>query len=277
MLGTHASTVARRLDVLENTLGYRLIERKPDGLSLTDAGRKLLPKAREIEEHVAAFSRDAMFVRSRKPCDIIIQAPEGLGIHWLSKQNQLNATANDVTIDLICSDTLPDLGSETVDISVQYQPTENPDNVQYALGFLNILPFASRGYIADFGMPICLDDLPKHRLISQIGPHGTVDLWRSNFKDSEFKKLEFSIRMRTNSGSAQYYAVMSSVGIGGLPTYGVIGNNGLVPIDIGIRQLIPIYMVYRKDRFRNRVAFDKAVRWTKQIFNPRSHPYFSDT
>lgn len=275
--GIHTSTVARRLDTLENQLGYRIVERRPDGIEYTDAGRKLAPKALEIERSIFAFSRDALTEFGNNINKITIQAPEGLGTHWISKHYEKHKDTTNVRLEIVCSDTLPDLGMSRVDISVQYQATANSDYVQFILGHLNILPFASQDYIAKYGAPNSADELKQHRLIAQIGPHDTVDLWRSNFKGEVLKELEPNIFLSTDSGSAQYSAICGSMGIGGLPTYGAAEYKNLVPLEIGIQQSVPIYMVYRKDGVRNRTMFSRAVRWTKAIFDPRKHHSFSGT
>ena len=54
-LGVDASTVSRRLAVLEATLGVTLFERGRSGLSITQAAESLLPAAEEVEERMTHF------------------------------------------------------------------------------------------------------------------------------------------------------------------------------------------------------------------------------
>jgi DNA-binding transcriptional LysR family regulator len=51
-----ASTVSRRLAVLETTLGAALFDRGRDGIAPTEAAERLLPVAEEIEQGVARFA-----------------------------------------------------------------------------------------------------------------------------------------------------------------------------------------------------------------------------
>lgn len=56
-LGVSHSTVARRVDALEERLAARLFDRTRDGYSLTDAGRQMVPGAERIEHEMNALER----------------------------------------------------------------------------------------------------------------------------------------------------------------------------------------------------------------------------
>lgn len=56
-LGVSHSTIARRVEALEEQLGARLFDRSRDGYSLTEAGERLLPGAERIERELAAMER----------------------------------------------------------------------------------------------------------------------------------------------------------------------------------------------------------------------------
>jgi DNA-binding transcriptional LysR family regulator len=56
-LGVSHSTVARRVEALEQRLGVRLFDRHRDGYLLTDAGREMIAGAERIEREMAALER----------------------------------------------------------------------------------------------------------------------------------------------------------------------------------------------------------------------------
>jgi DNA-binding transcriptional LysR family regulator len=56
-LGVSHSTVARRVEALEEKLAARLFDRNRDGYVLTEAGRQMLPGAERIEREMAALER----------------------------------------------------------------------------------------------------------------------------------------------------------------------------------------------------------------------------
>jgi DNA-binding transcriptional LysR family regulator len=57
-LGVSHTTVARRVEALEETLATRLFDRHRDGFVLTEDGRQLMATASRIAEEVARVSRD---------------------------------------------------------------------------------------------------------------------------------------------------------------------------------------------------------------------------
>lgn len=58
-LGVNASTVGRRIEALEKTLGLRLFQRSQTGYVLTDEGEGLIARAETFEETGIAFERRA--------------------------------------------------------------------------------------------------------------------------------------------------------------------------------------------------------------------------
>lgn len=57
LLGVSHSTVARRVEGLEQRLGVRLFDRHRDGYLLTDAGREMVAGAERVEGEMAALER----------------------------------------------------------------------------------------------------------------------------------------------------------------------------------------------------------------------------
>jgi DNA-binding transcriptional LysR family regulator len=57
LLGVSHSTVARRVDTLEERLGVRLFDRHRDGYLLTSAGKEMVAGAERVEREMAALER----------------------------------------------------------------------------------------------------------------------------------------------------------------------------------------------------------------------------
>ncbi len=56
-LGVSHSTIARRVETLESSLGVKLFDRNRDGYLLTDAGREMVTGAERVEREVGALER----------------------------------------------------------------------------------------------------------------------------------------------------------------------------------------------------------------------------
>ena len=60
-----------------------------------------------------------------------------------------------------------------------------------------------------------------------------------------------------------------------LPTYIVALGTDLVPIDIGVRHQVDIWMTYHPDaRSIRRVSF--FIDWLRTLFDPKRYPWFGD-
>ena len=65
-LKLHQTTVARRIDALEQSLGLRLFDRSATGYTLSSAGTDLLPFAQEVSAAATAFAQRAELNRRRR-------------------------------------------------------------------------------------------------------------------------------------------------------------------------------------------------------------------
>jgi hypothetical protein len=65
------------------------------------------------------------------------------------------------------------------------------------------------------------------------------------------------------------------MGIGGLATYILAIGTDLIPVDIGVRHHVDIWMTYHPDaRSTPRVAM--FIDWLRTLFDPRRYPFFGD-
>src|SRR6266849_8045852 len=79
---TSSSTVVRRIERLEDTLGVRLFDRLPDGVSLTSEGRSVFAAAKEMER--ASLSLRAQLDHELTRRGVVRCAvTEGLGTFWI--------------------------------------------------------------------------------------------------------------------------------------------------------------------------------------------------
>ena len=77
-LGVSASTVARRIDTLEQALSRRLFRRRRDGYALTPAGERLIANAEAAETRILGFQRNTG-VAPTEPAGVVrLATPEFL-------------------------------------------------------------------------------------------------------------------------------------------------------------------------------------------------------
>ena len=85
-LQVNHATVARRIQSLEDSLGEKLVDRRPDGYVLTPAGERALEAAVEMEAAVQALGRPAAAADDGPRGLVRINAPPALALGFLMPQ-----------------------------------------------------------------------------------------------------------------------------------------------------------------------------------------------
>jgi DNA-binding transcriptional LysR family regulator len=272
VLRTSSSTVVRRMERLEETFGFRLFNRLPEGVELTAEGRSVFASAQQMER--ASHSLRAQLdhdltTRGTVKCSVT----EGLGTLWVLPHVAQFSRAHPTTlIDLRCSMEVADVLRMEADVAVQLDKPDRPDVKAVRLGRMHIYPFASRDYINMYGIPKDREDLQHHRIVHQQGPQVQDD---GTQRALGIPNIEGLVALRTNASFAHLCAVELGIGIGGLGTYIAVIGTDLVPIDIGVRHQVDIWMTYHPD-VRSIRRVDAFIDWLRALFDPKRYPWFGD-
>ena len=271
-LRTGTTTVVRRIDRLEETFGFRLFDRLPAGLSLTAEGRAVYGSAEKMElasHSLRAHLDQDLTTRGTVRCSVT----EGLGTAWILPQlAQFCRTHPTTVVDLRCAMEVADVLHMEADVAVQLQRPGRADAKVVRLGRMHLYPFASQRYIDLYGLPKSADEIKQHRLIDQKAPQVEENVIPRLFK---MPSIEGIVTFRTNTSTAHAYAIDLGMGIGGLPTYVMALGTDLVPVDIGVRHAVDIWMTYHPDaRSVRRVS--TFIDWLRSLFDAKRYPWFGD-
>jgi DNA-binding transcriptional LysR family regulator len=271
-LRTSTSTVVRRVERLEEILKSRLFDRLPDGLGLTAEGRTVYRTAQDMERashSLRAHIDQDLTTRGAVRCSVT----EGLGTAWvLPHLAQFSRTHPAMIVDLRCAMEVADVMRMEADVALQLEKPNRPDAKSLRLGRMHIYPFASRAYVDTYGVPKGLEEIKQHRLIYQKAPQVAEDVLQRTLN---IPSIEGIVAVRTNASTAHACAVALGIGIGFLPTYVAAIGTELIPIDLGIRHQVDIWMTYHPDaRSIRRVSF--FIDWLKTLFDPKLYPWFAD-
>jgi DNA-binding transcriptional LysR family regulator len=272
VLRTSSSTVVRRTERLEETFGFRLFNRLPEGVELTAEGRSVYASAQQMER--ASLSLRAQLDQESVSRGMVrCSVTEGLGTWWvLPHIAEFSRTHPTILIDLRCSMEVADVLRMEADVAVQVEKPERLDVKAVRLGSMHIYPFASQQYVANYGIPKSIDEIGRHRIIHQKAPQIDEDALASFLN---LPSIDGIAALRTNSSTANVCAVELGIGIGVLPTYIVAAGFDLIPIDLGIRYQADVWMTYHPDaREIRRVA--TFIDWLRTLFDPKRYPWFAD-
>ena len=115
-------------------------------------------------------------------------------------------------------------------------------------------------------------DLLAQRIVQQLAP---------GIKGNDLaaglglENIDNIVAIRTNSSVAHFYAVEKGAGIGVLPTFAVALGAPVVPVDIGGRYHLDVFLTYRADA-RKTPRRALAIDWLKMNFDPKIYPWFRD-
>jgi DNA-binding transcriptional LysR family regulator len=273
VLGVTNTTVMRGLDRLETQLGFKLFIRHQAGLQPTEESRAILEDVRQMERLSFNVFRHAAKTAVNPTGIVRVAVTEGIGTYWvMPKLIEFQGTYRRLTIDLRCAMEQADVARLEADIAIQFDKPERPDLIVTRLGRLHIYPFVSEEYARTCGVPKSIPEVHNHRIIQQVGPQLDENAYARALGVSSIAGI---VGIRTNSSTATLYAVERGAGIGLLPTCSIALGAPLVPVDVGLRHQLELWLTYHPD-FKTSEKHMLVVDWLKRLFDGRAYPCFKD-
>jgi DNA-binding transcriptional LysR family regulator len=264
------NTVRSRIARLEDKIGECLITRSHRGVDLTSAGLRLRQVARQMNG-VAARDDFAESRFLRRPHELRIGTSEALGSGWLTPRLlDLQAQFPHLTMTMMCDNDLESDHSDDLDIQIVWGMPKNLNLIVSKLATLHFMPFASRDYVAEHGVPKTPEELLQHRFIEQVSPGIKSDLL-DQLVGTE--RPPGFLPIRTNSSLAIYWAVANSAGIAFMPTFAPAVVDRLVAIDLPFQLKFDIYYCYHAESRASEIVM-AGIEWLKQCFDPVIYPWF---
>lgn len=272
-VGVTNTTVMRVLDRLETQLGFKLFIRHQSGLHLTEEANAMLDDVTQMERNSFSVFRRAARTAVTLSGIVRVAVTEGVGTYWvMPKLVEFQNTYRLLTIDLRCAMEQADVSRLEADMAIQFDKPSNPDLIVTRLGRLHVYPFVSEGYARTYGLPTSVADVRHHRIVQQVAPQLDETAYaRALGVDS----VAGIVGIRTNSSSATLYAVERGAGIGMLPTCSIALGAPLVPIDLGIKHALDLWLTYHAD-LKTSKKHMVVVDWLKRIFDDAAYPCFGD-
>jgi len=225
-LGVNQTTVARRIESLEHSLGFKLFERGQTGSRITEAGQALIGDAEMVERAAIRFANQA--------------AGQLRGVSGALKLTTNELVANtmvipallefrkvhpDVQVDLVVTDRTLDLANGEADLAIRTtRMLEESDLVARKICDHDMALYCSRDYATRRGVPASPEGLCDHDLIDISMEMGEMPgaTWMMRHAGGKAPIT------RSNSMSSLVYAVKAGLGIGALPCTIADVDHGLV-------------------------------------------------
>lgn len=210
MNATH-TTVARRVDFLEQHFSSTLLRRSTRRLTLTDEGERLVERARGILEQVELAEADMKGRRAVPEGVVRIGVTTALGLYYAERLGPLRRRFPRLRIEFSVADWQGNMTEEGLDLALMIGQFPSDSLAVHPLGSIHRYLVAAPAYLAESGTPSRPEDLRSHEcIVYGYGPTRTA--WEvggaNHYVSGGFK---------ANSSEAVHRAVLSGLGIGLLP------------------------------------------------------------
>jgi DNA-binding transcriptional LysR family regulator len=243
-LGVNYTTVGRRLDALQHELGATLIQRTPDGLTLTRAGEAVKDLCERIDATALEIERRAAGQDKALGGTVRLTATETLAAKFLiPAMAALRREHPEIEVELIPDYRVLDLSRRQADLAMRSARPADAHLVCRRVGGFAITLYASRDYLAARGRPRRGAGLGGHDLVSWIY---LLPATRTQFMGESIEGAR--IVFRSNSTLALTQAVAEGFGIGYIPCYLADEDPRMLRIwpDLAPRT-VPLWLVHHED------------------------------
>lgn len=147
-LSVSHSTVVRRIDALEKSLGARLFERSPSGYTLTPLGEALLPQAERVEDTIHSLELSILGQDAKLSGVIRVSVADALIQYLLAPDLQrFKCAYPDIDLEIATSYDIADLSKREADVAIRFMANPPEHLVGHRLPTLNISYYASSDYL----------------------------------------------------------------------------------------------------------------------------------
>ena len=219
VLEVEHTTVARRIQTLEQQLGHPLFVREATGHRLNAAGQQLLPVAQAMEKAVRGVEHLALHPASESSAIaglVRVGVSEGLGVQLMAAPlARLAQQHPHLSVDLLALPRLMHLSRREADIVISLERPKRGTVVVSKLADYHLYLYGERQYLACKPLVRISEDLRHHQFIHYVDDllfSKELQLLAQVYKPSHFV-------FRSTSIAAQYEAVRAGAGLAVLPAF----------------------------------------------------------
>ncbi|KCV83401.1 LysR family transcriptional regulator [Actibacterium atlanticum] len=212
------SAVSRQIRALEESLDTTLFHRHARGLILTEQGELLFDATSAMAKRLDSAAARIRDSEEEMVGELRVTTTFGFGALWLAPRlPKLYEKYPDLKIDLMLEERVLDLPMREADVAIRMKEPSQADLIRKRLMTVRMRLYASADYLKAHGTPETLDDLSKHRLISQNATSAQVAAGAELVSDLMSHNVASTLSVNNYFGVLQ--GVLNNLGIGVLPDY----------------------------------------------------------
>jgi LysR family transcriptional regulator, regulator for bpeEF and oprC len=218
-LDLSTAVVTRAVQELERLLGVRLLQRSTRRLSLTTDGEDVLERTRSLLESFEALTASSSLGATEIAGEIRISAPASFSSRLAAPLARFTALYPKVRLQLLASDTPPDLVGERIDLALRVARGLPDSLIARRIGEVRMAVYGAPGYLAERGTPKHPDELAGHDCLV-YGSTGREGNWPFQHPVTQ-QPVEPSVRglLCANNAEALMSAAINGSGLALLPQF----------------------------------------------------------
>ena len=246
-LGASPAYVSKRIQLLEQRLGVKLLHRSTRRVAVTEAGERVYQRARTILDDVDHMVEEVSVTKHAPRGLIRISSSLGFGrVHVAPALDLLAELYPDLEIRFDVSDRLVDLAGEGIDLDIRIGNEIAPHLIAKRLAHNRRILCASPGYLERRGVPKQLNDLAGHDCLVIKERDHPFGVWRLSGPEGE-TSVRVTGPLASNHGEIVHQWALTGHGIM-LRSLWDVGNalaeGKLVQVLAGHSQPADIWAVY---------------------------------
>lgn len=164
------STLSRKINELENSLGLKLLHRTTRKMDLTEAGQFYFERAAVIVAE-AELTHQTLHGMKIQPEGVLkISAPVEFAHEWLAAWlPEFRARYPKINLQIDVSPHKADLMGQDVDLAIRAGEIGEANFIAQKLMTVNFYLYASKSYLQKHGEPRCPDELAQHVCVAFWG------------------------------------------------------------------------------------------------------------
>lgn len=244
-LAASQPTLGRHVGELEAALGVVLFRRGRRGYALTESGAALYERARQMNEHAAAFQRLAAGSSERIAGTVRIAASEVVSAYVLPPMlERLGEAEPEIEVEVVASNLVENLLRRDADIAIRMVEPTQLDLVARKVADIALTACAATAYLERRGRPHQPEELAAHDLVGFDRGIELID----GFRALGVEIGRHAFRFRTDNQIVYWEAVRAGNGIG-FGQKPLVDREALVePLLPGLRlPVLPMWLAMHRD------------------------------
>ena len=246
------SAVSRQIRALEESLNTTLFHRHARGLILTEQGELLFDATSAMTRRLDTAEARIRDSEEEVFGELRVTTTTGFGSLWLAPRlPKLYEKYPDLKIDLMLEERVLDLPMREADVAIRMKEPSQADLVRRKIMSVKMCLYASPAYVETNGMPDTLENLSKHRLISQRV--NSTQVSAAAQLTQELLTYDVPLMLTVNNYFGVLQAVLAGLGIGVLPDYVTQDFPDLVRIlpDVESNE-VPVFLAFPEELRQSR-------------------------